>query len=62
MKKNNIIAIVVFLVVLFVFAIGYSIYNNRNSNSSKEEYYCTDYETNTIYTFNTEEEIFVFLG
>lgn len=57
MKKNNIIAIMVFLVVLFVFTIGYSIYNNRNSNNTKEEYYCTDYETNTTYTFNTLEEM-----
>ena len=53
MKKSTVIAIIVFIGVLFVIVTSYVIYNNL----SKEKYYCTDYETNTTYIFNTEDEM-----
>ena len=53
MKKSTIIAIIVFVTILIIFTSIYFISKNLN----KDKYYCIDYETDTTYTFKTEEEM-----
>ena len=48
MKKT----IIPIFIILLIIGIIYLFYNN-----SKEKYSCIDYDTNTTYTFKTEEEM-----
>jgi len=58
MKKSNLYALFVFIGVFLVFIIGYYVYTSINSNGdNKQVYSCIDYETNTEYTFDNEEEM-----
>ena len=52
-NKNLIIALSISGIVLVLFLIGYLIISNLN----KEEYTCTDYETNQTYVFKNEKEM-----
>jgi len=52
-NKNLIVYLTISAFVLIVLLLGYLII----SNSKKEEYSCTDYETNQTYTFTSEEEM-----
>lgn len=52
-NKNIIIPAIVFIIVLVLSIIIYLIYTNIN----KDKYTCTDYETNTTYTFKNEKDM-----
>ena len=52
-NKSTIVALIIFIVVFTVFIIGFIIYKSF----FKKEYSCTDYSTNTTYTFKSEEEM-----
>ncbi len=56
MKKNTLYSIFVFIGVFVVVVGGYYIYTLL-TNPSEEKYSCIDYETNTTYSFATEEEM-----
>ena len=54
MKKNStMISIAIFLIVFVVIIMGFVVYNRF----IKKEYTCTDYSSNTTYTFDSEEEM-----
>ena len=53
MKNNStLVAIGVFIGVLVVFIVGYFVFK-----PTKKVYSCTNYETNEVYTFDSEEEM-----
>ena len=56
MKKSTLYAIFVFIGVFLVFIIGYYIFPGA-TNNNKKVYSCINYETNTEYTFDNEEEM-----
>ena len=53
MNKNKLIPIGVFVITFIVFIVTYVMITNHNKN----KYSCYDAETDTTYTFKTEEEM-----